>query len=491
MDRVKLYPQERLDLDDVRALQALSYDYTQEELGAVLGPARGVLSVPRVTVVENSGAPYMTLSPFAFVTSTPVADRGTALPASVTEYAQHKSVVANYSASEESSAQISLDTARAYYQDSEGSWYLWARPVLLDTDTATRRKWDVASGAEVTFSDETRESQRVEFALQASEPTYDPATEARWAPVALLVSWSNEDNTGSVPTWRWLSAWDDDSFVTWANTFKAVSGTTSTNISLRRLTENAGTEPVSGFSRLESLGLRAQLAYMRYVLSRVQGTGVNWDQVPVPVSLTSANTRITALESNQLSPVQCIASCRVGVTVLQELDPGTAPELYYPPVLLSGSYGVADLTPVYLGAVGTWQNQVNIRLDPDVLAQRWTITSVQVQQVRNLKNVSTGHYDANRCTFLVPPASYGADSSSAVDMLLADGSAVYRGVQVMFLPQVADAAHGHSEAAIHFPNGVTTDSTPILRLISNGTTILYDLIFSVAVFGVPVNQATL
>ena len=76
-------------------------------------------------------------------------------------------------------------------------------------------------------------------------------------------------------------------------------------------------------------------------------------------------------------------------------------------------------------------------------------------------------------------------------MLLADGNTLYRGVQVMFLPQEADAAHGHSEAAIHLPDGVTTDSTPILRLISNGTTIPYDLIFSVAVFGVPFNQATL
>ena len=490
MDRVKLYPQERLDLDDVRALQALSYDYTQEELGAVLGPARGVLSVPRVTVVENGGAPYMTLSPFAFVTSTPVADRGAVLPASVTEYAQHKSVVANYSASEESSAQISLDIARAYYQDSAGSWYLWARPVLLDTDTATRRKWDVASGAEVTFSDETRESQRVEFKLQAGEPAYDAATEARWAPVALLVSWSDEDNTGSVPTWRWLSAWDDDSFVTWANTFKDVSGTTSANISLRRFTENAGTEPVSGFSRLESLGLRAQLAYMRYVLSRVQGTGVNWDQEPVPVSLTSANTRITALESRQLSPVQCIASCRVGITVIQELVEGSFPELYAPPTLFSGSYGFADVTPVYLGAVGTAQNQVNIRLDPAVLAQRWTITSVQVQQIYNAQTVATGHYDLNRCTFMVPPASYGADSSDALDMVLADGSTVYRGVQVMFLPQVVAGgapSDPHEEHVMHFPNGLTTSSMPILNDLGGS----YDLIFSVAVFGVPFNQATL
>ena len=69
MDRVKLYPQERLDLDDVRALQELVYDYDQEALGALLGPVRGVLSVPRVTVTENSGAPYMTLTPFSFITA--------------------------------------------------------------------------------------------------------------------------------------------------------------------------------------------------------------------------------------------------------------------------------------------------------------------------------------------------------------------------------------------------------------------------------------
>lgn len=490
MDRVKLYPQERLDLDDVRALQALGYDYSQEELGAVLGPARGVLSVPRVTVTENSGAPYMTLSPFAFVTSTPVADRGASVSGGVTEYAQHKSVVANYDGSEQSSAQVSLDVARAYYQDSAGSWYLWARPALVDTNTATRRKWDVGSGAETSFSDETRESQRVVFSIQGSEPTY-AAGEARWAPLALLVSWSDEDNPGSVPTWRWSSAWDDDAFVTWANTFKGVSGTTSTNISLRRLTENAGTEPLSLLTRLESLGLRAQLAYLRYVLSRMQGTGVNWDQVPVPVSLTSASTRLTALEAQQLSPVQCIASCRVGLVVLQELDHGVAPEQYGSPVLIGGSFGISDIAPsVYLGALGTPQNRVNIRIAPEVLDQGWTITSVQVQQV--FYGVSTGGLvNLNRCTFLVPPASFGLDTRTTTEMVLADGSAVNRGVQVMFLPQLVDSAHSHSEQAISFPNGLATDSTPVLREISNGTTIPYDLMFSVAVFGVPVNQATL
>jgi hypothetical protein len=73
-------------------------------------------------------------------------------------------------------------------------------------------------------------------------------------------------------------------------------------------------------------------------------------------------------------------------------------------------------------------------------------------------------------------------------MLLGDNSPIHRGVQVYFLPQVADSAHGHSEQAIHFPNGVTTDSTPILTSLDPQT---YDLVFSVAVFAVPFNQATL
>ena len=487
MDRVKLYPQERLDLDDVRALQALSYDYTQEELGAVLGPARGVLSVPRVTVVENSGAPYMTLSPFAFVTSTPVADRGTSTAGFVTEYAQHKSVVANYSASEESSAQISLDTARAYYGLSAGGWYLWARPVLLDTDTATRRKWDVASGAEVTFSDETRESQRVEFLLQAGEPTY-AAGEARWAPVALLVSWSDEDNTGSVPTWRWLSAWEDTAFAAWMDASTGAS-TTSARMSLQTFTALAGTEPVSGFSRLESLGLRAQLAYMRYVLAQIQGPTSSWDTAPVPVSLDAASTRLNSLEARQLSPVQCIAFCRVGVTL-------TNPTLQtFAATLLSGSYGISTSSPnVYCPVtVDTQTNRVNIVLDNAVLAQAWAVSHVSVTQIVQKKaQTEPDHFDYNRVTLQVDPRAYSANTSTTSTMWIDEESTTRRGIVVEFLPhivpEVTHAGASHSEHEIHPPDG-SADATQTLNDITPSTTATYDLMLSVAVFGVPYFEA--
>jgi hypothetical protein len=475
MDRVKLYPQERLDLDDVRALQELVYDYDQEALGALLGPVRGVLSVPRVTVTENSGAPYMTLTPFSFITAKAVNSSAVGY---FSESAQYKGIVANYLGSEESSAQISLDNARANYSESAGSWYLWARPVQVDTDTGTRRKWDVASGAEVTFSDETRSSQRVAFALQATEPSY-ALTEARWAPIAQLTAWSNNDSTGSVPTWRWLSAWDDDTLTTWFNTLQGAALTAS-QVSTRRLTAQSGTEPVSVFfQRTTSMGLLTQLAYMRYITARMRGT--DWDSSSFPLTLATAQTRITALENAQTSPIQCIASCSVGITVLQELNTGSAPELYYPPVLVEGAYGVASVTPVYLSAPPAYQNLVNIRLDPAILAQGWKITSVEVQQ-RFGGELTTGHWNLNRCTFLVADQAYATDSSVSTQMLLADSSPTYRGVQVYFLPQVADTNHGHSERAIHFPDGVSTDTTPILQSLGGAL----DLVFSVSVFGVPV-----
>ena len=161
----------------------------------------------------------------------------------------------------------------------------------------------MASGAEVTFSDETRSSQRVAFALQASEPSYVSATEARWAPIALLTAWSNEDNTGSVPTWRWLSAWDSDTFTTWFNSFQGASVTAS-QVSTRRLTEQINTVPIVAtqrattlYEREVSFGVLAQLAYLRYIIARMRGG--DWDGSSFPLTLATAQTRITALEAAQ------------------------------------------------------------------------------------------------------------------------------------------------------------------------------------------------
>ena len=142
MDKVKLYAQERLDLDDTRALQSLTEDYLQESFGALLGFGGGALSVPVVTTTENSGSPYITFSPFTFVTTTPNTDRGAAVSGG-TQYTQGAARIVNYDPTEESAPQIDITTLRGGWDAivaTFGEQYIWGRPIAVDTDTATRRK---------------------------------------------------------------------------------------------------------------------------------------------------------------------------------------------------------------------------------------------------------------------------------------------------------------------------------------------------------------
>ena len=71
MDRVKLEALERADLEDVKALTDLAYEYDQRALGALLGASDlstydgGLLSGPEVTYDHGNG--QITLSSFTFI----------------------------------------------------------------------------------------------------------------------------------------------------------------------------------------------------------------------------------------------------------------------------------------------------------------------------------------------------------------------------------------------------------------------------------------
>lgn len=226
MDKVKLYAQERLDLDDTRALQSLTEDYLQESFGALLGFGGGALSVPVVTTEENGGSPYITFSPFTFATTTPNTDRGAAVSGG-TQYTQSKARIVNYDPAEESAPEIDITVLRSGWGvivATFGAQYVWARPILVDTDTGTRRKWDVTSGTETTFSAETRTSQRVEFVIQNAEPTYEEG-ESRWAKVARITGWSDGTNAGSEPQFQWYSVFDDEATFSFLDSVDTASPT--------------------------------------------------------------------------------------------------------------------------------------------------------------------------------------------------------------------------------------------------------------------------
>lgn len=492
MDKVKLYPQERIDLDDTRALQSLVYDYIGEALGALWGHGRGLLSAPTATTTENSGAPYVTLSPFTFVASVPVEERAADTPSGQT-FNQFKALVVNYDPTEESAPEIDVDTLRGAFSvivSQFGAQYLWARPIMVDTDTATRRKWDVASGAEVTFSDTTRTSQRCEFRIQNAEPTYDAsAGEAKWAKIGELTGFSNGDNAGSVAQFTWISAFDDSAVNQFLHNVDQLTTNdpTDAQLSLSRLINATSSFPYASGRSYRAVGLAVQLAAIRRQLALLSTGGyadnqeavtqLNWDTAP-RLSLSGLGYKVGVLEQRITGGVQCIASCQVGVA-------RSAVTLeYYQAEYIGPSYGV-DRTHALIAPVGQQQNRANIRITNDILEQGWAVTHVTVTQVKNTKAdaVEPDHLDYNRVTFVIDPKAYSADSTDTSTMRIDTGTASQRGVVVEFLPQIMDdGGHAHSESQFHPPDGVDVEATQILRYMAGNS---HELIFTVAVYAAP------
>lgn len=488
MDKVKLYAQERLDLDDTKALQSLTEDYLQESFGALLGFGGGALSVPVVTTTENSGSPYITFSPFTFLTTTAVSDRGASVSGG-TQYTQARARIVNYDSAEEQAPEVDITLLRSTWSviiATFGAQYLWGRPILIDTDTGTRRKWDVASGAEITFSDTTRTSQRAEFLIQNAEPSYEEG-ESRWTKLAQLTGWTDGNNANSAPTFTWVSAFDVPEIYDFLNEVdtSSVTAPTDAQLSLVRMMLNHGDFPFTNSESRRALGLMTHLAAIRRQLTLLSCSGINdpagvlpfyWDAAPM-LSLGGAHARLTALESRMTGGVQCIASARILVIV------NTAAENSFTASYTGPSYGIYRNHSI-IHSLGNQQNRANIRIKDDVLAEGWAITHVEATQAKltYANPLDTDHLDYNRVSFVVDPAAYSEDSTDNTTMLLDNGTADIRGVVVEFLPWIMDdGGHNHDENNFHAPDGVSADTTKVIDRWPSGP---IHLSFTVAVYAV-------
>jgi len=191
MDKIKVYPQERLDIVDVDALQTLVYNYVQEAMGSLIGPARGCLSQPGV-IFTNGTPDKISFTDFAFIASKPI---GTALLGIKQNNFSTQVVTFDSTKQDHGNYPISLTGV-------DNTMFLWARPLMVDTDLANRRKWDVAQGSEVTFSDETRTRMRVEFAFSANDPTIT-GDDFQYSPIAKVTA-----ITGTSINLTFISAFD-------------------------------------------------------------------------------------------------------------------------------------------------------------------------------------------------------------------------------------------------------------------------------------------
>ena len=190
MDKVKLYPQERLDLTDTGALQNLVYDYVQNSLGSFMGVMRGCLSQPSYTFI-NGTPDRVSFSDFAFVSTKAVGNDAFSKKVNFV----NQIVKFDSSLTDHGNYPIDLTSVTT-------SMFLWARPLMVDTDEGNRRKWDVIQGTEVTFSDTTRTRMRVEFVFSVDDPTLstDEFQYSRLAQVSLI--------NGSLIVLQWISAFD-------------------------------------------------------------------------------------------------------------------------------------------------------------------------------------------------------------------------------------------------------------------------------------------
>jgi len=163
-----------------------------------------------------------------------------------------KSVILTHDPSDSGQADLSrieitelMATVNTAYGDDGGpalytasaTPYIWARPVIVDTDTDIRREWDVTVGSEQPISIATRSRVRVEFQVSATEPVVDTdedgiPLEAPWVQIGRLWNWalgtrfSDGGDVGPQDPQLWpISAWDGAQMWRWVKTFgDGVSG---------------------------------------------------------------------------------------------------------------------------------------------------------------------------------------------------------------------------------------------------------------------------
>lgn len=203
MDKIKLVDDERLDIPDVYAIADLTYEYVQRVLGGLLGSARGVLDYVNLTVVDAAAGTW-TVSDFqAYQGHVDGDDNDGALNNSLRTA---KGRVFNFHRDYSGNTGVTGAGVINLQAHQGVPCTIWCQPIDdVDFDLDTRRKWDVASGDEVTFAAHTRRRTRVQFAVTAdsSGNMSPPAGWTNPVPIINIYSWSS-----TTPQYRQFPVWD-------------------------------------------------------------------------------------------------------------------------------------------------------------------------------------------------------------------------------------------------------------------------------------------
>ena len=253
-----------------------------------------------------------------------------------------------------------------------------------------RAQWSVAQGDEVTFSDETRSSQRVEFAVQRNAPTYADG-EAAWAQIARITGWTDADNADSLAQWQVISAFENDLTRQFAGSYLSGDELTRPNVTLDTIVNSMSTYPMESGESPRVLGVADQLALLRYKIAQLQGHGVNdpSDTQSRPlhtaplVSANGVDARLNTIESQRTSPIVCIAAGLVQVNV------NNARVISYNLLTNEGDQRDTHLAD-------TRKIVCVSNYDAELLTEDWRLLHVDVSQVATRKDNGDNTHDYNR-----------------------------------------------------------------------------------------------
>lgn len=287
MDKVRFTPLERAEQEDLEALSDLPYEYVERAIGSLLGVGDlssskgGLLVGPSLSY--NSAVGLLTVSSCTFIY---IAEGEAAVDANNHPLIPQTRVIRyNSSATDHLNAPVDISAAR-----TPGTTYtLYARPIEIQSDSATRRRWDLVSQQELSYSPLTRLRERVEFSASVTPP----------AGVGWTALLNYEVDAGGVLTHTPISGLDHAD----AKILNILNPSLSPNTLKTELFLNEAT--VGTQSR--ALGFLGLASLVKHALYRAYHDGANdllytpnsnarWYTSPA-ISLGEARERITAIET--------------------------------------------------------------------------------------------------------------------------------------------------------------------------------------------------
>ena len=212
-NKVKFHTLERLDINDIEAIQTNIEDYDVSSLGHLVG-AEGCLSAFSTGTINNTSN-YFTISDFSFLTRLTGAtkqarvgiyDNSNSLNSPSTNqinFATYKTLTQSYYNS--NTALPPAPSSSSFVEETHGTYYpfIWAKAIEVETDNDSRRFWSVSLGQEVTQNVNTRISQATQVTISPNRPTTGD-----WSKVGRIYAWSVSGATVSLQQVRALHITD-------------------------------------------------------------------------------------------------------------------------------------------------------------------------------------------------------------------------------------------------------------------------------------------